>query len=40
MSEEFMAADWIDRLARALGHLAKVQEPYHQFDSYNLACER
>ena len=25
-----MVADWIDRLARALGHLAKVQAPYLQ----------
>lgn len=30
MSEEFMAADWIDRLARALDRLAEAQEPYLQ----------
>ena len=28
--EEFVAGDWIDRLARVLPDLAKVQEPYLQ----------
>ena len=29
-SDQFMATDWIDQLARTLGHLAKAQEPYLQ----------